>query len=189
MVFNPQLNARIVAWLRQRPLGVRHGNGECWTLAEDALLAQRARTSRQLTRRFSARADYVWGEEVRSATEIAAGDIIQMRGYSVRSTVTTRDLLSGPAGRVGMPWVMSRPHHTAIVLGIVIPGRLVEVIEQNVPMPGSTRADRLVQINRFALVSCETPAERRFSDAGDPETVSTRYEVLGGRVWVYHPQA
>ena len=51
MVFNPQLNARIVAWLRQRPLGVRHGNGECWTHAEDALLAQRARTTRQQTRR------------------------------------------------------------------------------------------------------------------------------------------
>lgn len=189
MVFNPQLNARIVAWLRQRPLGVRHGNGECWTLAEDALLAQRARTSRQLTRGFSARADYVWGEEVPAVTGIAAGDIIQLRGYSVRRTVTTRDMLTGPAGRVGVPLVMSLPHHTSIVLGIVIPGRLVEVIEQNVPMPGSTRPNRLVQINRFALASCETQPERRFSDAGDPETVTTRYDVLGGRIRIYHPQA
>ena len=38
MTCHPELNGRIVAWLRQRPPGVRHGNGECWTLAEDALL-------------------------------------------------------------------------------------------------------------------------------------------------------
>lgn len=188
MTVHPALNRRIVDWLRQRPLGVRHGDGECWTLAEDALLAQHARTSRQLTRGFSAHADYVWGEEEPSLSAIVAGDIIQMRGYRVRRTVTTHDILTGPAGRVGIPLVLSQPHHTAIVLGIVLPGRLVEVIEQNVPMPGSTRPDRLVQINRFALVSCEGPRERRFSDAGDPETVTTRYEVLGGRIRVFHPQ-
>ncbi len=189
MGVNTQLNARIVNWLRQRPLGVRHGDGECWTLAEDALLAQRARTSRQLTRGFSAHADYIWGEEEPSLSAIMAGDIIQMRGYRVRKMVTVRDGLTGPAGRVRGEHVLRQPHHTAIVVGVVVPGQLVEVIEQNVPMPGSTRSDRLVQINRFALVSCDGPPERHFSDSGDPETVTTRYAVLGGRIRVFHPQS
>ncbi len=151
-------------------------------------MAQRARTSRQLTRRFSAHADYVWGEAEPSLSAIVPGDIIQMRGYRVRKTVIVRDALTGPGGRVRHEQVLRQPHHTAIVLGVVVPGRLVEVIEQNVPMPGSTRPDRLVQINRFALVSCDGPSERRLSDLGDPETVTTRYAVLGGRIRVYHPQ-
>lgn len=188
MAIHPLLNARIVAWLRQRPLGVRHGDGECWTLAEDALRAQRARTSRDLTRRFSAGADYVWGDEERSFSAIVPGDILQLRGYSVRKSAHVTDWLSGPAGAVRNPHVLQLPHHTAIVLGVVMPGVLLDVIEQNVPMPGSTRPDRLVQINRFALASCQGPATVRLSDMGERETVTETFTVLGGRIRAFHPQ-
>ncbi|MDP3407884.1 hypothetical protein [Bosea sp. (in: a-proteobacteria)] len=188
MGYNASLNGRIVAWLLQRPLGVRHGNGECWTLAEDALLAQGARGSRQLTPHFSAGSDYIWGDEEPQPTAIAPGDILQLRNYSVRKTDRVIDFLSGPAGRLRVPHVLRLPHHTALVLRVVVPGALLDVIEQNVPLPGSTRPDRVVQINRLALASCQGPRESRLSDAGDRETTTTSYTVLGGRIRAFHPQ-
>ena len=92
-----------------------------------------------------------------------------------------------PAGRARPPLVLRLAHHTAIVLRVVIPGMLLEVIEQNVPLPGSTRPDRVVQINHFALASCQG-RENSYSDAGDQETVLTNYAVLGGRIRAFHPQ-
>jgi hypothetical protein len=187
MTCHPALNGRIVAWLRQRRVGSQHGNGECWTLAEDALLANSARSSRQLTPHFSASADYVWGDEEPNPTSVTAGDILQLHNYSVQKTVRIIDFLSGPSGRARPPLVLRLPHHTAIVLRVIVPGALLEVVEQNVPLPGSTRPDKVVQINRFALASCQG-RESTYSDAGDQETVLTTYAVLGGRIRAFHPQ-
>lgn len=187
MTCHPELNGRIVAWLRQRRAGDRHGNGECWTLAEDALLASGARSSRQLTPHFSAGADYVWGDEEQVLTAVTPGDVLQLSDYSVQKTVRVIDFLSGPSGRARPPLTLRLAHHTAIVMRVIVPGALLEAIEQNVPLPGSTRPDRVVQTNRFALTSCQG-RESTYSDAGDQETVLTSYAVLGGRIRAFHPQ-
>lgn len=187
MTVHTSLNARIVHWLRQRPLDTRHGNGECWSLAEDALRAVNARTSRQLTPRFSTRADYVWGDEESTFAAIVPGDVLQLRDYRVRTTTTTVDFLTGPLGRADEQ-TLERPHHTAIALNVVMPGLLLDVIEQNVPRPGSARADRVVQINRFALASCRGPSETRVDGLGERQTVTTSYTILGGRIGAFHPQ-
>ena len=185
MAYHAALNARIVAWLSARPLGAQYGNGECWTLAEDALSHAQARTSRQLTPHFGPGADYVWGEPETDFSAVQPGDIVQLRDYQARLSTTVRDFLGT---RPRPPVTIGRRHHTAIVLRVVVAGSLVEVIEQNVPLPGSIRADRVVQINRLALRSVTGPIERRTSDLGEPETSTTTYTVLGGSVRVYHPQ-
>jgi hypothetical protein len=190
MAYDARLNARIVTWLRARPVGSAYGNGECWTLAEDALIQAGARTSRQLTPRFSSRADFVWGDVETSLNEIHPGDIIQFVGYSAVLTTTVADFLA-PRGRVVSPTqTHGRGHHTAIVLRVLVPGCLVEVIEQNVarlPVAGVPQSARVVQINRIALRTVVGPTEVSFDGLGDRVTTTISYAVSLARFTIYHP--
>ena len=52
----------------QRQSG-RYGDGECWTLMEDAVVGAGGRSSRGQTPHFSPTASYVWG------TVVAAGSL------------------------------------------------------------------------------------------------------------------
>lgn len=191
MAYDARLNARIVAWLQARPVGVAHGNGECWTLAEDALIYVGARTSRQLTPDFSRRADFVWGDIETNLNAIAPGDIIQFVGYSAVLTTTVTDFLA-PRGRVVSPTqTHGRGHHTAIVLRVLVRGGLVEVIEQNVarlPVAGVPQSARVVQINRIALRTVVGPTEVGFDGLGDRETTTISYAVSLAQFTVYHPR-
>ena len=56
--------------------------------------------------------------------------------------------------RDGSPLVLRLPHHTAIVLRVIVPGALLEVVEQNVPLPGSTRPDKVVFIGDLGEFAC-----------------------------------
>lgn len=81
------------------------GDGECWTLCENALKHAGAKTSSELTKtsNFST-ADYVWGKKIKVA-EAQPGDILQFRNYKLR-----KDYTDGG-------WSETQyPHHSAIVV-------------------------------------------------------------------------
>lgn len=98
-----ELNQRIVAFAVEH-LGEQVGNGECWTLAADALRAAGAEPPDM----------YDFGEEI-PLDQITPGDILQFT--SARFEI--------PGGYI----LMGMPDHTAIVY--VVDGQRVFVLQQN----------------------------------------------------------
>ena len=128
----PPLNARVLEFARSK-LGEQVGDGECWTLANDAVLAAGGKSSPGY-RDAPAEGDYVWGELVYGvavtggkATEdapaaklaVAPGDIVQFRDAK----------FVGP--RPGGTYSMTAPHHTAVVARVSPDGKTLGVLHQN----------------------------------------------------------
>jgi hypothetical protein len=116
----------VMAFITQR-MGTRHGDGECYTLADDALKKAGAKSAADYGK-ITEDADYVWGTAVK-LTEVKAGDFVQFRNYRYERTIKT----TNPDGS----WSekddkKGRPHHTAIVEQVNGDGSLV-VLEQNAP--------------------------------------------------------
>jgi hypothetical protein len=115
--------------------GTQVGNGECWTLANDALRSAHA----QLPPSHNL---YQWGT-VTSFSSLVGGDIIQFENYSATLRVTSED-----GSYQEQTW--SAPHHTAIVVRVLeATNGKVEVLEQNTG--GSKRVHR----NQYYLRSSE----------------------------------
>ena len=129
----PALSDQILAFVRGKIDSV-HGDGECFTLADDALKAAGARSAADYGK-VAPDVDYVWGKAV-TRTALQPGDIIQMKGYRVEIEETTTD---EKGGQQINEIFEERPHHTAIVESIGTDGR-VTVVEQNYPVgTGVTR--------------------------------------------------
>lgn len=123
----PSLAERIVAYARAR-LGQVHGNGECFTLADDALKAAGARSAADFGQ-VAPDVDYVWGTPV-NRVDLRAGDVIQLRDYRVDIEMTAPQ----PDGSTEIVDAFEeRPHHTALVESVGTDGR-VRVLEQNHPV-------------------------------------------------------
>lgn len=161
----PSLGERILSFARQRR-GERHGNGECFTLADGALRHAGAKSAADFGQ-VTPDADYVWGTAVQR-TEVRPGDVIQLRNYHITVNSTTEH----PDGSSETETLEEeRPHHTAIVESVGANGR-VTVLEQNVPEgQGVTR-------NVIYLTSSSTSSGR----------TSTQVTV-SGTFWFYRPQA
>ncbi len=103
------------------------GNGECWTLAEEALKKAGAQTSRDIHGKdLGKTVDYVWGDLVTLGTA-APGDIIQfLAGFSF---VKRTDNADG-AWREET-WGPVQKHHTAIVDEVIVPGVALRILHQN----------------------------------------------------------
>ncbi|HEX4608945.1 MAG TPA: hypothetical protein VH092_12130 [Urbifossiella sp.] len=129
----PTINEKVLDYAK-KSLGERVGNGECWTLAHDALGAAGAKSSPQY-RDFPSKDDYVWGDLVLAVTtkggkqteevgprklSIAPGDIIQFRGV----------VFSGPYPGGGN-YTLTAPRHTAVVADVGPDGRTLGVLHQN----------------------------------------------------------
>lgn len=191
MAFDAALNAAIVSWARRQTTGLRHGNGECWTLAEAAVTQAGGVSSRPLTPHFGPHAAYVWGDVEGNPGNAQPGDIIQFIRHTQSMTVTIRDPLSGPQGRSDRGLPVSRNHHTAIILRIISPGQLFEILEQNVqspPIMGVRQDPRVVQINRLALSAVTTAPQTTLNSSGDRETRTESYAVTASQVNIYHPR-
>ena len=78
------LSDRVLAFARQR-IGQVQGDGECFTLADDALRNAGAKSAADFGK-VGPDIDYVWGQAVTRAG-LQPGDIIQMRDY--RADITT----------------------------------------------------------------------------------------------------
>ena len=98
----PELNRKVLSYARERK-GKQEGNGECWTLAANALKTAGARTARS----------YDFGRKLGPRDAIYPGDIVQFEKAEF-------------AGRYGA----TMPHHTAIVESVHGPTKL-GLIHQN----------------------------------------------------------
>lgn len=161
----PSMAERIVAYARARR-GQRHGNGECFTLADDALKSSGAKGAADYGQ-VSPEADYVWGTAV-TRTDLQPGDVIQMRDYRVDIERTEK---KSDGSEEIFDIFEERPHHTAIVESIGTDGR-VTVLEQNHPV--GTAVTR----NVFHLTSTTYSAGN----------VTSKVTVKG-TFWFYRPQA
>ena len=120
-------NAGVLSFANQQT-GQLVGNGQCWDLAEEALMAASAKTSNDIMgwKNVTATADYKWGTLI-NKNDLMPGDIIQFRNYKY-----TMD--SGES--------QTRPHHTAIVSAVWYYGT-IDVIEQNVPKGSAVSTNTL----------------------------------------------
>jgi hypothetical protein len=159
------LSDRVLSFALQR-IGQVHGDGECFTLVDDALRNAGAKSAADFSK-VGPDIDYVWGPAVMRAS-LQPGDIIQMRDYHAEITTNT----DHPDGSSDFEEKSDeRPHHTAIVESVGT-GGTVTVLEQNVPHGGA------VTRNVLHLTSSSS------SSGGTTTTVKVK-----GQLWFYRPQA
>ncbi len=157
-----EINAIVYKYAASK-IGQKVGDGECATLAVEALKAAGAKNFWQLGPTGND-ADYVWGTRVatitpstKSAANITAGDIIQFRNVSTYKKTTF------PNGS-WRSYTSSYNHHTAIVKGVS--GSEIYLLHQNVGENG------------------KTPEAKKIVQAG---TINLN-DITSGSMWVYRPQ-
>jgi hypothetical protein len=141
--------------------GQQEGNGECFTLADNALKDSGAKSAADFGV-VTADADYVWGTSVDTLLNAQPGDIIQFRNFTVTTTttvttVTTVTKADGSSSEQTdtqtSTQTASRPHHTAIIWSKGAKGALT-ALEQNVD-PGGKK----VQVNDYTFSDSDTSTD------------------------------
>ncbi len=169
------LGARVLAYARQQA-GRQVGDGECYDLADQALIRSGARSAPSFDD-VTPGADYMWGTEV-ALRDARPGDILQFRGFNVRTSVTTRQFLPDGRSYTMQNWMLDeREHHTAIVESNE--GNTLVVLEQNVPPLG-----RVVQRTRIPIASMTYDGD----GIGPPRGLSTTTVQVDGTIRAYRPQ-
>lgn len=168
----------------QRQSG-RYGDGECWTLVEDAVVGAGGRSSRGLTPNFGPNASYVWGTPVTQAA-LQPGDALQFTRYSWTQTITTDVTNPDGSGSVDTrteTQTRGAPNHSALVVRSLNSG-LVEVIEQNIP----TRTGRVQTIALALSAPADSTTTTQTPMAGGNRvTVVTTTHSVSGSVACYRP--
>jgi hypothetical protein len=121
----PALNQKVLKYARSQ-MGRQVGNGECWTLVDQALRAAGAR--RPGTANY---ATYVFGKRI-SRQALQPGDVIQFEGVTFKHT-----------DRNGSWSTNDYPHHTAIVAAVR--GSRITLLNQNV------NGNRTVQLSTINM--------------------------------------
>ena len=106
---NSRMRSAVIRYA-QGKLGKQDGNGECWTLVDNALRAAGADTSRD--------SKYDFGNRV-SLRALRRGDLLQFEGVTFEHHNANGSWYSN-----------SYPHHSAIVESIK--GRTITILNQNV---------------------------------------------------------
>ncbi|MDB5349854.1 MAG: hypothetical protein JWN86_1101 [Planctomycetota bacterium] len=177
------LNSQVLAYAK-RALGTKVGDGECATLADEAVRTAGGKRFYNLGP-SGKDADYVWGRKVTTLTtsggsisSIKAGDIIQFRNvsFSMQQKVTKRD-----GSYRTTTSTSSYGHHTAVVSGIS--GNFINLLQQNVGSQGkSADAKKIVQNGQIWGKSFSTT-----STASDKTVTATTFTFKAGTMWVYRP--
>ncbi|MBT9584094.1 CHAP domain-containing protein [bacterium] len=142
--------------------GTVDGNGECFTLADEAL-KQNGMKSASDYGRVTPNADYKWGKPV-PLNESKPGDVLQFRNYEN----TTRDTKADGSWNEE---TNSRPHHTAIVVSNDGKGNIT-VLEQNAP-EGSPVTERVLHFGNGTAKN---------------EDGSSQAQKTKGVIKAYHPE-
>jgi hypothetical protein len=117
----PALNQQILDFAIKH-IGTEVGNGECWTLADDAMRSANATHP----------AIYVWGRPLGTNDRVFPGDIIQF------TTVRLQN---------GTWWeILGDPNHTAIVREVKSTGVYV-ILHQNYGKPGKVVSELTINLN------------------------------------------
>jgi hypothetical protein len=163
------LGAKIVAFALAQQ-GRQVGDGECYDLADQALRRAGAKSAPAYGA-ITPGGDYIWGDPVDLA-DAQPGDIVQFRGFTIRTTVTESAWRRGGAER----WeIDTRDHHTAIVERNL--GRALVLLEQNV--------EPALVVQR-TLVPVRSGTWEGAPD-GTPADATTNVQVAGMAL-VYRPQ-
>ena len=160
----PNIADEVVSYAR-RKRGARVGNGQCFTLVDNALRGAKAKSAADYGT-VTPDADYTWGTSV-SLSDLKPGDIIQFRDYTFKKVGVTDTGSSTVTDEVEG----ERPHHTAVVES-VDGGGAVTVLEQNAP-DGSA-----VSRNHLYFTGGTTTS-------GNRKTTIT----VSGTFWFYRPEA
>lgn len=183
------LNQKIVIWTSGQ-LGKLIGAGECWDLANSALLQAGAGTSSDFGPQ-GADADYVWGTELADLKDALPGDILQYRNY-VMTTTTNIDVTFPD----GYGWTddneaeITHPHHTSIVATNPGNGALM-VYEQN--DKGNHEKVKLTPI-RWKIAATTTSTSQQSlkrKDNGKIEmakVITTVDVTVSGKIKAYRPK-
>ena len=181
------ISASILTYCTQR-IGTEEGDGECWTLAENAVISAGGQSSRGQTPNFDEHSNYVWGDTAQFSA-LVGGNILQFRNYTwtrfIRERVT---LANGDWNESSSTMTHTRPHHTAIVS---IPGSSgnVGVIEQNIPEGGKVMRSNLC-LTTNAATSATTQERRSVNGLMQDVTVlTTTRDEVGGTIWAYVAKA
>ena len=138
------------------------GNGECFTLADEALKQNGFKTASDYGR-VTPNADYKWGKPVK-LDESKPGDVLQFRNYKNKTTTNDAD--------GGSSWeTQERPHHTAVVVANDGHGNIT-VLEQNAP-EGSPVTERVLHFGNGTTQN---------------EDGSSTTQKTTGTVKAYHPE-
>jgi hypothetical protein len=143
---------RVVAFARSK-LGQTVGDGDCSTLASEALRAAGA------TRR-----ERSWGEERASLADARPGDILVFEGTVFVRTRVRED------GAI-VTFTASSPHHVAVVSGVRKRGRRVvlTVLQQNVGFDGADEArKKVVREDVIDLAERKRGTLKAFRPVADP---------------------
>lgn len=159
------LGEQVAAYARQRR-GQVVGDGECFTLADNALRNAGARDAADYGT-VTPDADYQWGASV-NLSDLRTGDVIQFRNYRYDREIETEHTDGSSETQTDF---QERPHHTAIVERVGA-GGAVTVLEQNAPVGAPVTRNELFFSDRN-----ETSGEVRTS-------IRVR-----GRFWFYRPEA
>ncbi len=177
------------------------GDGECFTLADQALKDAGAKSAADYGA-VTADADYVWGKETTKAL-VQPGDILQFRNYKFEITTktkTTKTYKGHPKYKdqstEGEDWAtqsQERPHHTAIVASKDSSSQWT-ILEQNIAPMGSDTAVKKVQLNQLLTADSTktTKTESTVIEDGGPVKITVETTVtikVTGTVKVYRPQA
>ena len=138
----PELNRKVLEFSRSQ-IGKQVGDGECCTLAYEALGAAGARRFR-----WERNGDYIWGRSVASFRDALPGDIVQFRDTVFDGTrwVTPERWVS---------WHNEYAHHTAVIARVRNAGREVVLLQQNVHNGADSTPIKLVQEGTILLTSLQ----------------------------------
>jgi len=181
------LNQAIVVWASGQ-VGKTVDRGECWDLANRALLKAHAKSSNDLGP-SGKDANYVWGEPV-AVKDVEAGDILQMRDFDVKVTTKTTTTFSDGTVMTGGGWTREeRPHHTAIVERSFGNGKVV-ILEQNYQhIKRVFRHEVFVSSPPDTVTTTativENPVTKRLETA---QVIVVTSVKVSGQLWAYRPK-
>ena len=159
---SPKTSNLIVSFAR-RHMGVRVGNGECFTLVDRALRNAGAKSAADFGP-VGPDENYIWGTSI-NLSELRPGDVIQFRDYACTHRVDTET----DKGTAWQERREERGHHTAIVQQVGGNGA-VTVLEQNSP-----KGSPVVRTELF------------FADGRITSRHRTATITVEGTFWFYRP--
>jgi hypothetical protein len=177
---------KVLIWARGE-VGKTVGRGECWDLGERALKQAGAQTSTDLGP-VDEDSDYVWGDSI-ELKDIGPGDVLQLRDHVVTTTTeTTYTFPDGSEIDESREEKAVRPHHTAIVNGMLDGDGAVRTLEQHVRPLGKVVQNKKLYTQDVPAVVTTThekrvnPTTKKLEMAEVTKTVTI---TVTGTIWAY----
>lgn len=183
-------NPAVLIWATGK-VGQSVAGGECWDLANSALLKAGAGTSSDFGPSGDD-ADYIWGDAVSDLKDALPGDILQYRDFSQTTTTRTTAVFKDSSEQWDERTAeIGHPHHTAIISQNSGNGALT-VLEQNYGGHKEKTKSTAIRWKDAATKTTVTKKAMKRDDNGKSEmaTVTVVVEVsVSGTLTAFRPKA